>query len=210
MQKEQTSTNDPQLSRVAVLPMDIRIEAVLYAQTRSFFVIPGDWFNNHSDDTIDKYIKGDPNNGVAALTKRGAGIDATDPNQARYPFYGQPIDMRITIYGAVSEAYPADIGAQTDWMKKWGWIPQYHGSLLNVSGNSGESAGHVNPNSTATAPMPAVGLSIVYNPQCGYPLAQSGQFLRYDEYGRPLPFAPRLPVCPGLMYSGQIPQLPSS
>ncbi len=37
--------------------------------------------------------------------------------------------MKIIIDGAVSEARPADIAAQSAWMLKWGWIPQYHGSL---------------------------------------------------------------------------------
>ena len=41
-----TAAQDLNLRRVAILPMDVRIEAVLYAQTGSFFVIPGNWFNN--------------------------------------------------------------------------------------------------------------------------------------------------------------------
>ena len=58
-------------------------------------------------------------------------------NQARFPFYGQPLDLKITIAGAVSEARPADISAQAAWMQKWGWIPQYHGSgFMNVSGTA--------------------------------------------------------------------------
>ena len=44
-----------QLERVAILPMDIRIEAVLYAQDKSFFVIPGPWFNSDSGDDLQSY-----------------------------------------------------------------------------------------------------------------------------------------------------------
>ncbi len=199
------NVNDPGdvlLDRIAVLPMDIRIEAVLYAQTRSFFVIPGDWFNGKSNDTIDQFASGTTRPDLN-------GIATTDPdytNRSRFPFYGQPIDLKITIDGAVSEARPADISAQSAWMTKWGWIPQYHGSL------TGETAGHVayQPGGGATptpANVPAVGLQIIYNPQAGYPYhpgnsAAASYYLRSDVYGRPLPFSPMLPVSTGLLYSG--------
>jgi len=208
-----TYPGDVLLERVAVLPMDIRIEAVLYAQTRSFFVIPGDWFNGKNNDTIDQFASGTTRpdlNGVTA-----GSTDYT--NRSRFPFYGQPIDLKITIDGAVSEARPADISAQSAWMTKWGWIPQYHGSL------TGETVGHVayqpggGSNPTA-ANVPAVGLQIIYNPQAAYPYNPQAaylynpvdntvtevpaRYLRSDVYGRPLPFSPMLPVSTGLLYSG--------
>jgi len=195
------NVNDPGnvlLDRVAVLPMDIRIEAVLYAQTRSFFVIPGDWFNGDSADTLDQYAGG--NGGRAPGTR-----PATTPD-ARFPMYGQPIDLKITIDGAVSEARPADISAQSAWMTRWGWIPQFHGSL------TGETAGHIayqpgGGSNPTPANVPAVGLQIIYNPQAGYPYhpgnsAAASYYLRSDVYGRPLPFSPMLPVSTGLLYSG--------
>lgn len=220
--KDPSVAIDPVISRVAILPMDIRIEAVLYAQTRSFFVIPGEWFNDHADDTLDKYANPPPapngQTATAPFSTRGAGIADSDVNQARYPFYGQPIDLKITIYGAVSEAHPADIGAQSEWMKKWGWIPQYHGSLTGAGSvqTTAEPSGHPNPYATSSNPMPGIGLSIVYDPQCGFPVgstltgATGYTYMRADAYGNPLPFAPCLPVCPGLLYSGQMPSLPSS
>jgi len=192
-----TANQDPLLDRVAVLPMDIRIEAVLYAQTRSFFVIPGDWFNGNNADTLDQFAGG--NGGQAAGTR--------PPNtDTRFPMYGQPIDLKITIDGAVSEARPADISAQSAWMTKWGWIPQFHGS------QTGETAGHVayqpgGGSNPTPANVPAVGLQIIYNPQAGYPYhpgnsAAASYYLRSDVYGRPLPFSPMLPVSTGLLYSG--------
>ena len=42
---------DYYISRAAVLPSDIRIEALIYAQNYSFFVIPGEWFNPDPNDT---------------------------------------------------------------------------------------------------------------------------------------------------------------
>ena len=138
------------LQRAAVLPMDVRIEAVLFAQTRSFFVIPGDWFNEDASDTINSY---------AATGSRSA-----SSQDERFPFYGQPIDLKITIDGALSEARPADIASQTAWMLKWGWIPQYHGNPIGLNGGGPENAGHPG----------RIGLQIIYNPQAGYPYSSWG------------------------------------
>ncbi len=194
-------TQDFLLERAAILPMDIRIEAGLFAQTRSFFVIPGDWFNTSSEDNTQAYLN-------AQGTSR-PDVDVTQPDQNRFPFFGQPIDMKIVIDGSVAEAVPADISAQTAWMLKWGWIPQDHGGL--VSGTQAESAGHT----SAATGTPGIGLQIIYNPLAGYPYVFNSQdltgsptvklshYMRLDAYGRPLPFAPKLPVCTGLLYAGQ-------
>ncbi len=207
------AAQDVALERVAVLPMDIRIEAVLYAQTRSFFVIPGEWFNTNAADNIAEYLTTATRPDLAA-----SGLSAADIlSRSRFPLYGQPIDLKITISGSVSEAHPADIAAQTAWMQKWGWIPQYHGSLVvNSSGGVGspgvttETAGH-----TQSGQQPAVGLQIVYDPQAGYPYdpmptmaGATPYYLRSDKYGRPLPFTPMLPVSAGLLYSGQSGEAP--
>lgn len=93
---------------LAVLPMDVRIEAIVYAQEGSFFVIPGYWLNPNPGDT-------DPAN-------RPPGVDE------KFPLYGQSADIRITIDGAVSENLPASISDVEDWMAKWGRIPSTAGS----------------------------------------------------------------------------------
>ena len=198
-------TQDLELERVAVLPMDVRIEAILYAQTGSFFVIPGDWFNSSPADTLDVFAPT-----VTSTTVNGLRTFGADPH---FPFYGQPIDMKITIDGAVSEAQPADVAVQTAWMLKWGWIPQYHGYASQGTAGSGpplESAGHVLVGANKMpADKPAVGLQIIYNPQAGYPYnPDSGptpkpHYLRSDAYGRPLPFSPKLPVSTGLLFAGE-------
>lgn len=89
---------------MAVLPMDVRIEAIIYAQEGSFFVIPGYWLNPDPSDT-------DPSN-------RPPGVDP------RFPLYGEPADIRIVIDGAVSENLPASVSDVEKWMAKWGRIPQ--------------------------------------------------------------------------------------
>ena len=178
------------LERSAVLPGDVRIEAVLFAQTKSFFVIPGPWFNSNSLDSILTYV----NN--AGVSPGGGtiyhGTGAT-PFMDRYPFYGQPVDLKITIAGSIVEANTADIGAQAKWMEHWGWIPQFHGSLsTELNGHDNGSGG------------PATGFTIIYDPSEGTPYDfGAGGYYRTDSNGNPLPFAPALPVCPGLVYEGE-------
>ncbi len=201
-----TAGQNVSLERVAVLPMDIRIEAVLYAQTRSFFVIPGEWFNTSSDDNLAAFLNNGSRPGISASSLSAADFES----QSRFPLYGQPIDLKITLSGSVSEAQPADIAAQTAWMQKWGWIPQYHGSLVISGGGAAtEAAGH------GPAGQPAIGLQIIYDPQAGYPYdptppgnGTTPYYLRSDQFGRPLPFTPKLPVSPGLLYSGQSGEAP--
>ena len=223
VQKSPGSDGDPfaqqnvELERIAVLPMDIRIEAVLYAQTRSFFVIPGEWFNTRADDTLDKFALGvaRPDQLYASSPALTAAQAQEQNDRARFPLHDQPIDMKITIDGTVSEAQPVDVAAQTAWMLKWGWIPQYHGSAT-ASGSTPlspvlEAAGHVlTDKNNKAAGKPAVGLQIIYNPQAGYPFhpgagttADPRYYLRSDAYGRPLPFTPKLPVSTALLFAGE-------
>lgn len=200
-------TQDLELERVAVLPMDVRIEAVLYAQTGSFFVIPGPWFNSSSSDALDVFAPT-----VTSTTLNGMRTFGSDPH---FPFYGQPIDMKIIIDGAVSEAQPVDVAVQTAWMLKWGWIPQFHGYASQGTTSNGpplESAGHllVDANNKPGG-KPAIGLQIIYNPQAGYPYSPAtttspvipAHYLRSDAYGRPLPFSPKLPVSTALLFAGE-------
>jgi len=189
-----------QLERAAILPGDVRIEAILFAQTRSFFVIPGQWFNSNTVDNMYTFTKGTGTTGHPNPATGAAGD--------RFPFYGQPIDLKITIAGSVVEGHTADPGDQALWMEHWGWIPRYHGSLGTLTG---ETSGHNFGN-----PLPVPGLSIIYDPYAGYPYDKNATdpvingtkyppYLRYDSNGNPLPFAPKLPVCPGYIYEDEIP-----
>ena len=202
-----TALKDLLLKRVAILPMDIRIEAVLFAQTGSFFVIPGAWFNNNSSDTLDTFT---PTVNSTAGNMNGTRTTRAD---SHFPFYGQPIDMKIIISGAVSEAQPVDVADQTAYMLKWGWIPQFHGYASQGGAANGpplEPAGHllIGANGKAGG-KPAIGLQIIYDPQAGYPYNPDGtaanprHYLRSDAYGRPLPFSPKLPVSAALLFAGE-------
>ncbi len=195
-------TQDFLLERAAVLPADIDIEAVLFAQTKSFFIIPGPSFNTSADDNLTTFINGTLRPSLTGL----ATTNIEYVNRSRYPFYGQPIDMKIIVRGSVSEARPADIAAQTAWMENWGWIPKAHGSL---TGNAVEPSNRAAINVSSTQSSAPIGLTLLYNPLAGYPYMAdtnaptTGSYLRTDMYGRPLPYTPKLPVCAGQLYAGQ-------
>ncbi len=217
--KSPSSTLDYELSRAAVLPSDVKIEALLYAQDNSFFLIPGDWFNDDTTDTMTAYSAATPNARSRPATGNASNITGglTDP---QFPMYGQPIDMKITITGSVSENVPADISDQAVWMQHWGWIPKYHGSppattddVASPHPQLPESA--LESSSTNLAPnalsanvakyIPPTGLTFVYDPSETMPTTVNNNtnYNRFDQYGRPLPFTPNLPVSPDLLYSGQ-------
>ena len=53
--------------------------------------------------------------------------------------------------------------------------------------------------------IPPTGLTFVYDPSETMPTTVNNNtnYNRFDQYGRPLPFTPNLPVSPDLLYSGQ-------
>ena len=80
------------LGNCFVNPMDVRIEALMYAQNGSFFVIPGYWFET----------------------------DNTKDYNNDFWLFGKPLDCRIIIDGCISENAPASRSDQIAWMQKWG------------------------------------------------------------------------------------------
>ncbi|MCS6950396.1 MAG: hypothetical protein NZ520_08060, partial [bacterium] len=88
--------NEYHLSRVAVQPLDIAIEALMYAQEGSFIVIPGEWFNTDPRDTFP--VGTSPSSVDQNLRRRLYGVQSP-----LYPFYAQPLDIRIVIRGAIAE-----------------------------------------------------------------------------------------------------------
>lgn len=165
-----TRENDG-ISRIAVQPMDIRIEAILYAQEGSFFVIPGDWFNPDPSD-----VPGNPRVGVRPM----------------FPYFGQPLDCRIIIDGAIAENMPAAISDVEEWMAKWGNIPERYGS------------------SNVRTAHPGEGFTVLYDDHAGWPYSDLRRVpkptkpIRTDKFGRILPMAPKLPVSSSLIYFGDV------
>ncbi len=119
------------LSRLGVAPLDVRIEAFMYAQEESFFIIPGPWFNPDPNDTYQGYINGiDPSTGTPRNRRADEDTILGTPRRVShfFPFYRQPQDVRITLYGSVAENQTAPVGDQGAWLEKWGWVPRFMGS----------------------------------------------------------------------------------
>lgn len=201
------ATNDYILGRMALAPHDIQIQAAIYAEEGSFFVIPGPWFNPNPQDTRDPYTK---------MTGIYAGAGSVDEeNVIRWenfnawpnmPFYGEPLDVRVVISGAVSENMPPPASVQAQWLQKWGWIP----TDLAATGTLIPSK-HVPANYPTVSGAFVPNLIISYDPALA--TARSGGFvndnstatlLRVDQYNRPLPPMPRLPVSPVLAFFGEV------
>lgn len=183
------------VSMVAVQPLDIRIDALMYAQQGSFFVIPGPWFNPNPNDRRDRFT-----NEAARLNNFGA--------YAEYPFYGEPLDVKIHINGAVSENFTPQMADQQEWMRHWAWIPKEYGASGTHIPTEHEEPGFGQspyvPNLIVTYDQSfgtANQFGRVFQKGQAPPLAQ---VLRYDVYGRMLPAAPRLPVSPQIMYFGEV------
>jgi hypothetical protein len=212
--------NDYLLARTALVPHDIRIEAAIYAEEGSFFVIPGPWFNPNPNDRRDSYearvtaLGGDANARSVADSERQAAFGASRD----IPFYGEPLDVRVVINGAVAENMPPPVSQQTESIKKWGWIPGELGAsgnnipLAHTRGTSYSSTSPVAPNFTvnydaALATGKALGFAATNDPTA---------YVRYDwidfnndgirETGEliPLPPLPRMPVSPSLAYFGDV------
>jgi hypothetical protein len=221
-------TNDYLLGRFAIVPADIRIEASMYAEEGSFFIIPGPWFNPNPDDTYSNY-----------LTKQGTAVAATGPSpeldayRRQYngaspsmPFFGEPLDARIVISGSVSENMPPPAAIQAEWQRKWGWIPEYLGATSQTLAQQ-----HVpTSNWTVGTTTPwAPNIIIQYDPvlatgrRFGFVdpsstgnLSDPGTYVRttWIDYSMtgikqpnelvPLPPLPRLPVSPTLAYFGEV------
>ncbi len=123
-------TSDYMLGSAVVAPLDIRIEAAMYAQEKSFFVIPGYSINQDPNDTRINFAQTGLRTSYS-IGSSGQILDSAADKLVKdvYPFYGEPTDIRLTIFGAISENYTASMGDQAAWMAKWGYIPTNFGSL---------------------------------------------------------------------------------
>ena len=193
------ATSNYLLSRAAIIPADVRIEAAIYAEDGSFFVIPGPWFNPNPNDRRDTYA------GLGATpAERATARQETYGSFTPAPFYGEPIDVKVTIVGAVSENMPPPMSQQAEWLKKWGWIPREIGATGQLIPGS-----HVPSGFDLATDRYVPNLTIEYDPALatgrvlGFDLSAANQMIRTDAYGRQLPPMPRLPVSPTLSYFGE-------
>ncbi|MBV6458016.1 MAG: hypothetical protein HONBIEJF_01138 [Fimbriimonadaceae bacterium] len=204
-------TQNYYLARAAVAPSDVRIECAMYAEEGSFFVIPGPWFNFNTNDTR-------PSDGSGTYFPRfGAQSDRDQFRRQRFeqygntpdvPFFGEPLDVRITVVGAVSENMPPAIAQQGEWMKRWGWIPRFAGASERQIPEQHVPRSLTNPNQfdprymDDTRPY-APNLIISYDPQLALATDSFGNMIRRNGIWA-LPPMPRLPVSPTLAYFGEV------
>lgn len=223
------STNDYLLNHATMVPNDMRIEAHIYAEQGSWFVIPGPWFNNNEGDRRDVF-----NQAVATYGGWGSNAAVSRAQQDRInnfgnspevPFYGEPCDVRIRIEGSISENMPPSIAIQSEWMKKWGWIPHQSGCDFDLSGAQPRPVlipkthvpkGHgfdlrpATPTDPSTSPTRYVpNMLMSYDPMFatarvnGFdPNQGANPLVRTDINGNPLPVIPRLMVSPSIFYLG--------
>jgi hypothetical protein len=204
----------------------------MYAEEGSFFVIPGDWFNMNVRDRRDAYedrVAALVTSGDTLVQARNAAAKerlefyGTTPNA---PFYGEPIDVKINIVGSVAENLPPAISAQSEWMKKWGWIPTKRAGAFNGA-NGASSYIPVNHVSAWTKANPAArpftsNLTISYDTSlatgrvggtfgfdapadASNPANANGMIRTTNLNGvtYQLPPMPRLPVSPTLAFFGE-------
>lgn len=212
------------VARASVMPGDVRIEASIYAEQGSFFVIPGQWFNPNPNDRRDSYEariaffeSAAGGSQSPAVAKQSADLERLDNYGAfpEMPFYSEPVDVRVQIVGSISENIAPPIADQAEWIKKWGWIPREIGAsgveipIQHFPGGNATDPRYANfvPNliltyDPALATGRVDGYSNVYTDQ-NDPTSPK-RYIRFDEYDRPLPPMPRLPVSPTLAYFGEV------
>ncbi len=197
------------LARTAITPFDIRIEAAMYAEEGSFFVIPGAWFNYRTDDTRELF-----NTQLTNFVTGGAtALEALElarrdrfqnfGSMPETPFYGEPLDVCVRILGAISENMPAPIAQQAEWQRKWGWIPLRRGST-----NESIPQQHVALGWNGFDQYVA-NFTVTYDPALATGTSDGTTPIRTKPFGPGandlwvLPPMPRLPVSPTLMYFGE-------
>lgn len=180
------------LARAAVVPHDIRIEAAIFAEEGSFFVIPGSWFNTNADDSRARFLAD-----LSALGRDEANLRRYQlfGSAPEAPFYGEPLSVRVRIIGSIAQNMPAPMSQQAEWKLKWGWMPQEIGSTGRTI-----PRGHV-PAGFDSAPF-VPNLTINYDPVFAFGTADGANPVRSHRDGWILPPMPRLPVSPTLAYFG--------
>lgn len=209
------STNDWLVARTAITPHDIRIEAAMYAEEGSFAVIPGNWFNANPNDTwrtFDTRLNALIAGGMNAVQARAIANQERRENFGSHPetpFFGEPLDVRISIVGSITENMPLPISQQAEWLRKLGWIPRFMGSSDQLI-----PARHVPPGIDITLQDRYVpNLFLIHDPALatgrtsGFDLpvgSDTSKYIRRDFYGRPLAPMPRLPVSSTLSFFGEV------
>lgn len=206
------ATNDVIFRKAVIVPHDIRIEAGVYAEQGSFFVIPGRWFNSNPNDTRAAWNATPGTN--AQKNAQRQNLYGASPEA---PFYGEPLDVRVTVYGSVTQNKTVPTAIQAEWAKKWAWIPREQGSTGRLIPSAHVPVGFniVTPGPTYTDWVP--NLTIVQDPVFATGRTTGfrdvpDSYVRFERVnpspGVFIDYAlapmPRLPVSPTLAYYGEV------
>ncbi len=159
-----------------VTGIDLQIDALIYAQRGSWFIIPGAYYNNDPNSTL----------------------------LAPFPQYQEPLDVTITINGAITEDRPAPIEAEEAWTQHWRGA-----NLYWYTGAAGTPA-QLDPGADATSWDPVTWrwknrrVGIIY--QYDATLARPVCFDVYpnDDLVYYRPRLPKLPACPDVFSLGEM------
>lgn len=83
--------------------LDVQVDALVYAQRGSWFIIPGRYWHDYHDPD-------NPNPPAGFVPER-----LPKP----FPEFQEPYDVRITINGAITENTPAPAYMQQQWIERW-------------------------------------------------------------------------------------------
>lgn len=213
------ASDDYLVGRAAIVPQDVRIEASMFAEEGSFFVIPGPGFNSNPNDRRDVYeanVAAYIGNGLSAAQARDAADTDRLNNYGSYPsnpFYGEPLDVRVVVVGSVSENMPPPISQQAEWIRNWGWIPRVQGAERTGAGTDREIPLSHFPDRANPGANPdyVPNLLITYDPALatarpvGFDRGANGNaYIRVNANGQSLAPIPKLPVSPTLSYFGEV------
>lgn len=168
----------------------------MFAEQGSFFVIPGPWFNTNPSDTHSVFESDVAAVGLEAAQRRRFESFGNSP---AVPFFGEPLAVRVSILGAISENMPAPMSMQSEWLKKWGWLPRRIGGTGLMLPQQFVPAGF-NLNTDLYVPN----FTVSFDPVLATASDGMGNPLRRDRNGWTLPAMPRLPVSPTLLYYGEV------
>ena len=148
--------------------VDLEVDALVYAQRGSWFVIPGQYWNNDLTDT-------------AALWPA--------------PKYHEPYDVRILVNGSIVENRPAPADMEAEWLRHWRgadiWYYTHTGSTPDMW-DPGSPASAWNPSTWRCSDNRRLGITYQYDatlarPVC-FELDRDNPNIRY--------YRPRLPKLP--------------
>ena len=200
---EKRPTQSYCLMGMSIVPYDVRVEASVFAEEGSFFVLPGRWWNENPQDNrlfFEERVKAFKEEGkedpLKAAQEERYRIFGTSPEA---PFYHEPLNIRITLLGSITENMPALMSQQAEWMRKWGWMPgAMSGTGKKLPVQHVPSGYDLAKNQDIVPNLMSVYDSILYEMQAG------GEWIRKNSDGDVLPPMPRLPVSPTLLYYGEI------